>query len=151
MKTNMRNRTMAGPRAPKSQQGVMLLEALVAILIFTLGVIAVMGMQAVSIQQVSQAKYRIDASYLADQIIGKMWVDQAIPANLAGYASAGGPGRATWDTLVADSLPSGVGVITVVNNIPGPGVVATVTVQWRQPSETITRKYVAVANLNPSN
>ena len=125
----------------KSQQGVMLLEALVAILIFTIGIIAVMGMQAVSISQVSQAKYRTDASYLANQITGRMWVDQA---NLASYATAGAAGRAAWDAVVAQTLPAGVGVIAVN------GRSVTVTIQWVQPNENIPRKYVAVANINPS-
>ena len=132
--------TMIPMRTPRSQQGVMLIEALVAILLFTFGVIAVMGMQAVSISQVSQAKYRTDASYLANQITGKMWVDQP---NLASYASAGSAGRVAWDTVVANTLPSGVGVITVN------GSVVTVTIQWRQPSEITNRQYVSIVNINP--
>jgi type IV pilus assembly protein PilV len=131
--------TMIPNRSRQSQGGVMLLEALVAILIFTLGVIAVMGMQAVSISQVSQAKYRTDASYLANQITGAMWTDQP---NLANYATAGSAVRATWDGTVAKTLPAGVGVI-VVN-----GTKVTVTIQWQQPNESVTRKYVAVANIN---
>jgi type IV pilus assembly protein PilV len=123
----------------KLQQGVMLLEALVAILIFTLGIIALMGLQAASISQVSQAKYRTDASYLANQIIGKMWVDQA---NLASYTSAGAAGRLDWDALVAKSLPSGAGVIGVV------GRQVTVTINWKQPDDIVTRKFVSVANIN---
>jgi type IV pilus assembly protein PilV len=137
----MKNHTNTRPRPRKSQEGVMLIEALVAILIFTIGVIAVMGMQAVSIEQVSQAKYRTDASYLANQITGKMWTD--VP-NLATYATAGSPGRLAWDGVVASTLPAGAGVI-VVN-----GTLVTVTIQWRQPNETVTRKYVAVANINAS-
>ena len=137
----MRNHTMIRPRSRKSQEGVMLIEALVAILIFTVGVIAVMGMQAVSIEQVSQAKYRTDASYLANQITGKMWTDQP---NLATYATAGSAGRAAWDAVVASTLPTGTAVI-VVN-----GTLVTVTINWRQPNETVTRKYVAVANINAS-
>jgi type IV pilus assembly protein PilV len=137
----MRNHTMIRPRSRKSQEGVMLIEALVAILIFTVGVIAVMGMQAVSIEQVSQAKYRTDASYLANQITGKMWVDQP---NLASYATAGSAGRIAWDAVVASTLPAGSAVI-VVN-----GTLVTVTINWRQPNETVTRKYVAVANINAS-
>ena len=74
-----------GPRA-KSQQGVMLLEALVAILIFTIGIIAVMGMQVASITQVTQAKYRTDARYLANQIIGQ---DVDRPAQLLALLDAG--------------------------------------------------------------
>jgi type IV pilus assembly protein PilV len=123
----------------KTQKGVMLLEALVAILIFTLGIIAVMGMQAASISQVTQAKFRTDASYLANQIVGKMWTD--IP-NLANYASSGYAGRAAWNAAVASTLPTGNGIITVA------GSVATVTVQWKLPSESVTHQYVTIANIN---
>ena len=137
----MRNHMTIRQRPRKSQQGVMLIEALVAILIFTIGVIAVMGMQAVSIEQVSQAKYRTDASYLANQITGKMWTD--VP-NLSTYATAGSTGRAAWDAVVASTLPAGSAVI-VVN-----GTLVTVTINWQQPNETVVRKYVAVANINAS-
>lgn len=126
--------------AARYQEGVMLLEALVAILIFSLGIIAVMGMQAVSIQQVSQSKFRTDASYLANQIIGQMWTDQP---NLSAYTSPGGP-RAAWDAAVASTLPQGQA--TIVLN----GRQATVTIQWRMPDDLTWRNYVSVANINPS-
>jgi type IV pilus assembly protein PilV len=126
-------------RSRQSQGGVMLIEALVAILIFSIGVIAVMGMQAVSIEQVSAAKYRTDASYLANQITGQMWTD--IP-NLATYTTPGTTGRVTWDATVANTLPSGAGVITVV------GSLVTVTVTWKVPNESVTRKYVTAVNIN---
>jgi type IV pilus assembly protein PilV len=130
---------MTRAQSPKSQQGVMLIEALVAILIFTLGIIALMGLQANSIAQVSQAKYRTDASYLANQIVGKMWVDQG---NLSSYAAAGYSGRADWDTLVASTLPAGAATIAVN------GGQVTVTIQWKQPEDIVTHSYLAVANIN---
>jgi type IV pilus assembly protein PilV len=126
----------------KSQAGVMLIEALVAILIFSVGVIAVMGMQAVSIEQVSQAKYRTDASYLANQIVGTMWLDQA---NLASYVTPGYTGRAAWDTLVGKTLPSGTATIAVNASM------VTVTMNWQTPNDSTQRKFVSVANINPSN
>jgi type IV pilus assembly protein PilV len=132
---------MTNAQSPRLQQGVMLLEALIAILIFTIGIVAVMGMQAVSISQVSQAKYRTDASYLANQIIGKMWVDQA---NLATYVSSGSAGRLAWDATVAATLPQGAGTIAIA------GRQVTVTVTWRMPDDITTRRYVSVANINAS-
>ena len=123
------------------QEGVMLLEALVAILIFSIGIIAVMGMQAASISQVTQAKFRTDASYLANQILGQMWVDQT---NIVSYASPGYVGRIGWDNTIAATLPQGSGTIAVV------GRQVTVTVQWRLPDETAFHKFVAVGNLNQS-
>jgi len=119
----------------------MLIEALVAILIFTLGIIAVMGLQANSIIQVSQAKYRTDASYLANQIVGKMWVDQG---NLANFATAGSPQRAKWDDQVSHTLPAGVGTIAVN------GSKVSITISWKQPEDIVTHRYFAVANINAS-
>jgi type IV pilus assembly protein PilV len=132
---------MTPTQSPRSQAGVMLLEALVAILIFTVGVIAVMGMQAASISQVSAAKYRTDASYLANQIIGRMWVDQT---NLATYTTAGSAGRLAWDGTVANTLPGGTGTIAIA------GTQVTVTINWTPPNEGITRRFVTVANINAS-
>lgn len=133
------NRSRRAPR--KSQGGVMLLEALVAILIFSLGIIALMGLQANSIAQVSQAKYRTDASYLASQIVGRMWMDPSSQA-LTNFQSNGYTGRAGWDSLVAATLPNGAGSIAVL------GTVATVTITWRQPEDNITHRYVVVENIN---
>jgi type IV pilus assembly protein PilV len=133
---------MRNIQTPKSlQQGVMLIEALVAILLFSVGVIAVMGMQAVSIEQVSQAKYRTDASYLANQITGKMWVDQA---NLASYATSTYAGRTAWNTVVANTLPQGTGTIVVA------GTMVTVTINWQTPNDATVRKFTSVVNINAS-
>jgi type IV pilus assembly protein PilV len=123
------------------QGGVMLIEALVAILLFSLGVVAVMGMQAVSIEQVSQAKYRTDASYLANQITGKMWVDQA---NIASYATSTYSGRTAWNTVVANTLPQGTGTIAVN------GTVVTVTINWQTPNDSTVRKFTSIVNINAS-
>jgi len=129
---------------PKSQAGVMLIEALVAILIFTLGIIAVLGMQSASILQVSQSKYRTDASYLANQIIGKMWADRT---NLASYATAGSAGRASWDNVVAATLPNGAATITQTANAAGTPCCVVVTIRWRAPDETNNHQYVAAATI----
>jgi type IV pilus assembly protein PilV len=125
----------------RKQGGVMLLEALVAILIFSIGIIAVLGMQAVSITQVSQSKYRTDAAYLANQLIGLMWV--ADKTTLPAFAGGGGV-RAAWDATVAASLPQGAGNV-VVN-----GSAVTITITWRMPDDVRAHRYVAVANLNAS-
>ena len=68
-------------------RGSMLLEALVGLLIFSIGILALVAMQAESIRNTAEAKYRNDASYLANQIIGRMWGDRA---NLANYANQPG-------------------------------------------------------------
>ena len=61
---------------PSGQQGVILLEALIGILIFSLGVLALVAMQAVSVSNVSNARYRTEAAFLANEIISEIWVDR---------------------------------------------------------------------------
>jgi len=63
----------------------MLLEALIGILIFSVGILALIGMQATAMRATIDAKYRSEASFLANEVIGRMWVDRA---NLASYATA---------------------------------------------------------------
>ena len=68
--------------AKSAQQGVVLVEAMIAILIFSMGVLAVVGLQAAMIKNTADSKYRADAGYIAQQRIGLMWSD---PDNLATY------------------------------------------------------------------
>lgn len=103
-----------------AQQGVVLLEAMIAILIFSMGVLAVVGLQAAMIKNTSDAKSRADASYIAQQRIGLMWSD---PANLALYLEA--------NTDISALLPGGMR--TVTQPVAGQFVV---TVGWTAPGET---------------
>jgi type IV pilus assembly protein PilV len=65
------------------QSGVMLLEALLGILLFTIGILGLISLQGSSIRNTTDARYRSEAAYLANQIVGRMWVDRT---NLASYA-----------------------------------------------------------------
>jgi len=116
----------------------MLLEALLGILIFSLGILAVVGMQAMAVKTVAESKYRMDAGFLANEIIGDMWVNRS---NLPTYAYAGGtppPVLATWAAKVESALP-GAAANPPVIAIDAANTV-TVTISWQHPEE---------ANLSP--
>jgi len=102
-----------------AQQGVVLLEALIAILVFSMGVLALVGLQAAMVKNTSDSKYRSEASYIAEQRIGMIWSD---PVNAAAYVEPS-PG-----TDISDQLPSGKRIVTQ----PSPGLFV-VTVTWLQP------------------
>jgi type IV pilus assembly protein PilV len=70
------------------QQGVMLLEALISILIFSIGILAIIGLQAASIKMSSDAKYRSDASLLAGQYVNALWSEPGINPIAAASAAA---------------------------------------------------------------
>lgn len=55
------------------QNGFVLLEGLIAILIFSMAILGVVGMQATAITKASESQYRADAAFLANQLIGQMW------------------------------------------------------------------------------
>jgi type IV pilus assembly protein PilV len=125
------------------QRGVMLLEALIAILIFSIGILGLVGMQAFSIGAISDAKYRSDASFLANEIAAQIWVDRA---NMANYVSPGGaaPALAIWIAKVNNELPQSAANPPVITVNAGTGVVD-VTIRWQQPNSTVVRNYRAVS------
>ena len=68
------------------QTGSYLLEALIGILIFSLGVLGIVGLQAASLRTTSDAALRAEAVFAANQLVGQMWTDSE--TNLAVYTSA---------------------------------------------------------------
>ena len=68
---------------PSAERGAVLLEAFIAILLFSMGILALVGVQATAVKHAADAKYRAEAAYLANQIIAQMWAEN--PANLATY------------------------------------------------------------------
>ena len=108
------------PPFKSAQQGVVLIEAMIAILIFSMGVLAIVGLQAAMVKNTADSKYRADASYIAQQRIGTMWSD---PGNLVTYLEV--------NTDISTLLPGGTR--TVTQPVAGQFVV---TVTWRQPGES---------------
>jgi type IV pilus assembly protein PilV len=153
------------PRQLRSAQGgVMLLEALLGLLIFSLGVLALVAMQAVSISNVSNAKYRVEAAFMAEEIMNYMWLD---PNNLAlGYSYPGGnsqylinwvsriqnastglPGSATYPPTVV----IGAAVCSVPPTVPPSGCVTpvTVTIRWKAPDALAPSNHIAMTYVTP--
>lgn len=67
------------------QSGMMLLEALIGILIFSIGILALVAMQTAAVSAVADAQYRVEAVNLASQMLAQVWttVDRSSDANLA--------------------------------------------------------------------
>ena len=124
-----------------------MLEALISILLFSIGVLAIVGLQAASIKNTASAKYRTDASLLANRVIGQMWVSNKINATLvANFSSPSGANYAAWANTVAQALP---GVSGVAANAPTIAIDAnnnaTITVFWQAPDEAVAHNYTAIA------
>lgn len=149
-------------RARSAQSGVMLLEVLIALLIFALGVLGLVGLQANAVKQSGQTKYRADATLLANELVGQMWITSRDFATLnarfksGGSTGNGGTDYLAWKARVATELP-GAGsyppVVTLTQvqpldaivggaSAPAAGLPAStqvsITMYWKAPGEAAT-------------
>jgi type IV pilus assembly protein PilV len=105
----------------------------VAILIFSIGVLALIALQVTSVRQSSNAKYRSDAALLVNRLIGEMWVSDRQTTTLQTNFNTGGAQYATWAAAVQAQLPAGAASApTVVVAADGQ---VTVNVFWKAPNE----------------
>ena len=148
---------------PIRQAGYMLLEVLVSVVIFSVGVLGLTAMQAISIKNDGAAKYRSEASALANELIGRMWADDRTPAQTVAGTSllqtnyqggpqtpsvADGPQYSAWLARIRAELP---GVDATAGTLPRVTVVpvnvsnpfdpakgknlVTVDVRWHMPGD----------------
>lgn len=126
------------------QAGSVILEALIAILIFSIGILALVGMQAMAVNNVADAKYRSTAGFLTDQIIGTIWANSPVAINASNVSAAtldataacnpcnavtGNAYTRAWVTSqVLPQLPSAVASIAIN------GSVVTVNLSWLPPN-----------------
>lgn len=134
---------------PRTQQGSMLLEALIGILIFSMGILAIVGLQATSIKLASDAKYRADASLLAERLMGQMWVSNRTAATLKSTFESGATYNA-WASQVQATLPGSTGAnaptVSVSTAASSVGQV-TITLYWQAPAESNRHQYSVVAQI----
>jgi len=119
--------------APSRQTGFTLLEVLIAVLVLSVGLLGLAGLQASSLRNNHSADLRSQATILGYGIADRMRANRT--AALAGsydvaYASTpsgssiAGSDVSGWKTLLSSALPSGDGRITRTGNI------VTISVRW---------------------
>lgn len=109
-------------RAFNAQKGVVLLEALIALLIFSMGVLAIAGLQGAMLKNTTDSKYRSDASYIAQKQLALLWV----------FPPTANVNDVDVTTGNATLLPSGK-ISTSYRTADG---IARIIVKWTLPGET---------------
>lgn len=113
----------------RSQGGSALVEAMVAVLLFSIGIVALLSVLGMSVKDAGDVEYRAIAATVADETVGRMWLDRA---NLANYIE---------DGTAIDALPNGTRTVTVDANV------VTVTVNWQPPGADRVRTHTLTATL----
>jgi type IV pilus assembly protein PilV len=155
----MRNLSRYG-NSRSRQGGVMLLEALIGLLIFSLGILALVAMQSVSVSNVSNARYRVEAAFLADEALHRIALSATGTPTLAGVDAWAVPGGTStemflWVQKIQSSttgLPGAQGnapTITITNLV-GPPLAkqVVVTVRWKAPDALAPSSHVAIGYIS---
>ncbi len=137
------------PTALRRQTGSYLLEALIAILIFSFGILGLIGLLGSSIRITNDARYRSEAANLAGAMISDMWTMTA--AQMDTQFGSGGPKLAAWQTKAAALLPSSAANPPTVD-LTQPGLspqsrTVVVTVFWQLPGETELHQHLMTAQI----
>lgn len=107
-----------------------LLEVLVSILIFSIGLLGTVALHARAVQYSTNAEDRSRAALMADDLAALMWARGTVDLN---QATEVGPWDDRWTEPDAlgnlPALPGATGT-SVVNTVDGVRV-ATITIQWR--------------------
>ena len=117
-------------RHSPAQQGFALIEVLVSMLLFSLGVAGLIGMQARALQVSTDAQDRVQAAQLAQSLSSEMWVIKSTMLSDAAVAA--------WKSQIESSLPNGAGEIT--QNLIGTD--ATISVTWLAPSRKTAKSTI---------
>jgi len=112
----------------RNQGGIALLEVLVSVLLFSLGLLGLIGLQARAVSFSVDAEDRNRAALLANEVVALMWLNQSTTVPAAALDA--------WKLRVAapqtGGLPNGVGKVAVA----GTGKAADVTITWQAPSRS---------------
>lgn len=147
------------------QGGFTLTEVLIAVLVLSLGMLGLVGLQMISTRSNQSAYHRSQAALLAQDVLERMRInvaearnggyDIAFANNAPSPPNCVGPGRncnpnalrrfdlAEWLGRVSSELPSGDGQIAVSadTSVSPAAYSVTVSVRWFEPMENATLQY----------
>lgn len=141
---NAHLRPRALPKRPcphgRHETGGYLIEALIAILIFSFGVLGIVGLVASSMRFTADAQYRSEAVFLANAYIAQMWADDRNTLAIK-YKDAGQTGYDAFKNQV-DLLPGAAAIPAnpLVEFSNGPTATSTnlrIVVRWQMPGDVI--------------
>lgn len=155
---------------PLRQKGVFLIEALMGILIFSLGILSLVAIQTAAVSAQSDAQYRIEAANLANRMLSQIWlgIDRTnagtIQASLAAFQHKPGgsncnfSGTASahaevtaWVSTVTSGATQLPGATTAMQQIlvnPGNFNSISLTLCWKAPLDAGPRKHTVATYVN---
>lgn len=94
-----------GDRRSVAQRGFSLVEVLVAVLVFSLGVLGLMRLQATAVRMSTDARQRAEASFLADQLFARMLISNRADVLQFAHRPGGGGGESCATSGASSAHP----------------------------------------------
>ena len=160
----------------KQQQGFFLIEVMIALLIFTLGVLGMIGMGSTAVAAQSDARFRTDAANLANDLAAHIQLNvnrssaPAMQASLNSFQHRPAGGNCGFSGIASPN--AGVTAWEAKVNAVGPGLTGLpgtnattqqvlvdtsatgfnrvqITLCWRAPNDVAFRAHTLVTYVNP--
>ncbi len=113
-----------------------LLEALISILIFSFGVLGLIGLEARAINFSVDAEDRNRAALFAGEVASAMWVAGTVDTVTNATLAAD---KAVWNVTVADPTTTGLanGILNITP-VAGTTNAADINISWKPPARALT-------------
>jgi type IV pilus assembly protein PilV len=130
-------RFLQRPRIARAQRGMALIECMMALLIFSVGLLGLLGLEARVMNISTNSENRSRAAMLASEVASQMWLnDTVVPTAPAIVAAA-----ANANNQTLGGLPGGVVTVTQI----GTTNAADITVSWQEstgPASQLTTRVI---------
>ncbi len=124
-------------RSRRRLRGSTLVEGLLAVVVFSVGLVGLLTLLSGAMVDGAQAQYRSEAGLLASDLVGRMWTgDRSLAGLQERFGEADAAEYLDWRRRVQAALPG----VTDSANVPQVSIGAqrdvTITLGWQAPGES---------------
>lgn len=127
--------------------GSALIESLLAVFVFSVGLLSLLALLTATLKESDNARYRSEASLLATDLVSRMWSGERSLSSLRQRFDPLADEYQRWLQRVQSALPG----VTENRNLPVLEIdderIITLTLQWQIPSDTQQHQLVVVTRL----
>jgi type IV pilus assembly protein PilV len=127
--------------------GSALIESLLAVLVFSVGLLSLLALLTATLKESDNARYRSEASLLATDLVSRMWSGERSLQSLRQRFTPAADEYERWLERVRSTLPG----ITDNQNLPELLIdderTISLTLRWQIPSDTQQHQLVVVTRL----
>ena len=125
------------------QRGSSLLEGLLAILLFSIGLLSLLMLLSATLIESSNARYRIEASLLISDLVSHMWIgDHSLNGLKTRFADTTSKDYQSWFTSVSNRLPGVSAKLNAPQITIDDARNVTVNIRWQVPGDSTSHQMI---------